>query len=60
MFRAQSKTGDVRDEPVVEPLGDIEAAERIRSICRSAVGSARQAAQVPTRGKRASGAKEQG
>jgi hypothetical protein len=31
---------DVWDEPVEPPVGDIEAAERIRVICRSAADSA--------------------
>jgi hypothetical protein len=31
---------DIWDEPVAAPLGDIEAAERIRMICQSATPSA--------------------
>src|SRR5215218_9413614 len=36
------KTGkpEVWDEPIEEPIGDIEAAHKIRDICRSAASSA--------------------
>jgi hypothetical protein len=44
--------GEVWDEPVDGPLGDIEAAERIRNICRSAADSAGQAADLAGNGKR--------
>jgi hypothetical protein len=43
---------EIWDEPVDGPLGDIEAAERIRSICRSAAASAEQAAHPAGNGKR--------
>src|SRR5579862_8871909 len=46
------KLGEVWDEPVDGPLGDIEAAERIRNICRSAADSAGQAAELAGNGKR--------
>lgn len=36
----KEKPGEVWDEAIQWPLGDIEAAERIRSICRSAADSA--------------------
>ncbi|WP_324402866.1 hypothetical protein [Bradyrhizobium sp.] len=36
----KQKPAEVWDEPIQWPLGDIEAAERIRSICRSAADSA--------------------
>ena len=31
---------DIWDEPIEEPIGDIEAAHKIRDICRSAASSA--------------------
>ncbi|MET4120586.1 DNA-binding ferritin-like protein [Bradyrhizobium sp. JR1.5] len=37
---ARKKAGDVWDETVEGPLGDIEAAERIRAICDAAAASA--------------------
>ena len=36
--KAQRK--DIWDDPVEQPLGDIEAAQRIRAICREAAGCA--------------------
>ena len=36
----KEKPGEVWDEAIQWPMGDIEAAERIRSICRSAADSA--------------------
>jgi hypothetical protein len=39
-FGAKKPAGEVWDEPIEWPLGDIEAAEKIRSICRSAADSA--------------------
>jgi hypothetical protein len=38
-FRKE-KPRDIWDEAIESPLGDIEAAERIRNICRSAADSA--------------------
>jgi hypothetical protein len=35
---------DIQDEEVPSPVGDIEAAHRIREICRSATDSAKKAA----------------
>lgn len=53
MWRFGRKSeGEVWDEPVDGPLGDIEAAERIRNICRSAADSAEQAARLSGNGKR--------
>jgi hypothetical protein len=46
------KPAEVWDEPVEGPLGDIEAAERVRAICRSAADSAGQAARLAGSGKR--------
>lgn len=37
---ARKKAGDVWDEAIAAPLGDIEAAERIRAICEAAAASA--------------------
>ena len=37
------KPKDIWEEPVAGPLGDIEAAHRIRDICRSAADSAAKA-----------------
>jgi hypothetical protein len=53
------KPGEVWDEPVDGPLGDIEAAERVRTICRSAADSAGQAAQLAGNGKRSAQKKHQ-
>ena len=36
----KEKRGDIWDEEIQWPLGDIEAADRIRNICRSATDSA--------------------
>jgi hypothetical protein len=38
------KPKEIWEEPVAWPLGDIEAAHRIRAICRSAADSAAKAA----------------
>ncbi|MCP3464422.1 MULTISPECIES: hypothetical protein [unclassified Bradyrhizobium] len=37
---ARRKPSDVWDEPIQWPIGDIEAADRIRNICQSASASA--------------------
>ena len=37
---AKGKPADIWDEAIEGPLGDIEAAERIRTICEAAVASA--------------------
>jgi hypothetical protein len=37
---AKQKPGDIWDEAIEWPLGDIEAAERIRAICEAAAASA--------------------
>jgi hypothetical protein len=37
------KPKEIWEEPVAEPIGDIEAAHRIRDICRSAADSAAKA-----------------
>ncbi|MGY4472977.1 hypothetical protein [Bradyrhizobium sp. USDA 3364] len=36
----KAKRKDIWDDPVAQPLGDIEAAQRIRAICREAAGCA--------------------
>ncbi len=50
---------EIWDEPIEEPLGDIEAAQRIREICRSASDSAERVgasgAQSEKKKKRDSG-----
>jgi hypothetical protein len=51
--------GEVWDEPVDGPLGDIEAAERIRKICRSATDSAGQVAHLATSKKSSAQRKQQ-
>ena len=55
----RDKPDEVWDEPLDGPLGDIEAAERVRSICRSAVDSAGQAAHLAGSGKRSAQKKHQ-
>ena len=55
----RKQPGEVWDEPADGPFGDIEAAERIRKICRSAVDSAEQAARLATSGKRSAQKKHQ-
>ncbi len=37
---ARKQPEDIWDEAIAEPLGDIEAAERIRAICEAATASA--------------------
>ena len=37
---SKAKRKDIWDDPVEEPLGDIEAAQKIRAICRAAADSA--------------------
>ncbi|WP_338691268.1 hypothetical protein V5279_32835 [Bradyrhizobium sp. 26S5] len=37
---SKAKRKDIWDDPVEQPLGDIEAAQRIRAICRDAAGCA--------------------
>ena len=48
----RKEPGEAWDEPLDGPLDDIEAAERIRNICRSAADSAGQTAQLAGNGKR--------
>jgi hypothetical protein len=48
----RDKPGEVWDEAIEGPLGDIEAAERVRNICRSAADSAGQAADLADSNKR--------
>ncbi|MGY2808129.1 hypothetical protein [Bradyrhizobium sp. USDA 4506] len=40
---------DIWDDPVAHPLGDIEAAQRIRAICRDAAGCAEAVGSPDTR-----------
>ena len=45
----KGKQKDVWDEEIQWPIGDIEAAHRIRDICRSAADSAEKAGRVAER-----------
>jgi hypothetical protein len=45
------KPKEIWEEPVAWPLGDIEAAHRIRDICRSAADSAAKAAPPNSRNR---------
>jgi hypothetical protein len=47
------------DQPLDGPLGDIEAAERVRNICRSASDSAELVAHLTENGKRSAQKKQQ-
>lgn len=59
MWRFNRKQqGEVWDEPIEGPLGDIDAAERIRNICRSATGSAAQTAHLASKGVKSSQKKQ--
>lgn len=49
-FNSKAQPRDIWEEPVPAPLGDIEAAERIRLICRSATDSAEWLGGVAPRG----------
>jgi hypothetical protein len=42
----KGKREEIRDDEVQWPIGDIEAAHRIRDICRSAADRAEQAGRV--------------
>ncbi|WFU43135.1 hypothetical protein QA640_12195 [Bradyrhizobium sp. CB82] len=46
---ARQKLSDVWDEPIQWPIGDIEAADRIRDICQSASASAEWGGGVAAR-----------
>jgi len=52
------KLGEAWEEPLDGPLGDIEAAERVRIICRSAADSAELAAHLANNGKRSAQKKQ--
>ena len=49
-FSNKEPPRDIWEEPVPVPLGDIDAAERIRTICRSATDSAERVGGVAPRG----------
>jgi hypothetical protein len=52
LWSAKQRPPEVWDEAIQWPIGDIEAAEKIRTICRSAASSAEQVSQlVDTRTK---------
>jgi hypothetical protein len=46
LWSARQKPVEVWDEAIQWPIGDIEAAEKIRAICRSAADSAEQVAAL--------------
>ncbi|HEX7921336.1 MAG TPA: hypothetical protein VF583_10315 [Bradyrhizobium sp.] len=48
LFNKARRT-DIWDDPVAQPLGDIEAAQRIRAICRDAAGCAEAISSPGTR-----------
>jgi hypothetical protein len=50
LWSGRQKPVEVWDEPIQWPIGDIDAAEKIRAICRSAAGSAEQAAHLANTG----------
>jgi hypothetical protein len=50
LWSGRQKPVEVWDEPIQWPIGDIDAAEKIRTICRSAAGSAEQAAHLASTG----------
>jgi hypothetical protein len=45
----KGKRTEIWDEPIQWPIGDIEAAHRIRDICRSAVDSAEKTGNIARR-----------
>jgi hypothetical protein len=48
----RAKPKDVWDDPAEQPLGDIEAAQRIRAICYAATGNAEKVVRpTATRGR---------
>ena len=55
----RKEPGEAWDEPLDGPLGDIEAAERVRNICRSAADSAELTASLAANGKRSAQKKQQ-
>ena len=46
LWSGKQRPAEVWDEAIQWPIGDIEAAEKIRTICRSAAGSAEQVANL--------------
>ena len=48
----KDKLREIWDEPIEWPLGDIEAAQRIRQICRSAASSAEKISAAADRSQR--------
>jgi hypothetical protein len=49
---ARRKPGHIWDEPIQWPIGDIEAADRIRTICQAATASAEAVGGSAPTGKR--------
>jgi len=59
MWRFNKKRrNEVWDESIQGPLGDIDAAERIRNICRSATDSAGQSAHLASNGRKSAQKKQ--
>ncbi|WGD56542.1 hypothetical protein QA641_11715 [Bradyrhizobium sp. CB1650] len=52
---ARKKLGDVWDEAIEGPMGDIAAAERIRAICHAATASAEAVGDAATRADKREG-----
>jgi hypothetical protein len=48
LWSGRQKPVEVWDEPIQWPIGDIEAADKIRTICRSAADSAERVARLAT------------
>jgi hypothetical protein len=46
LWSGRQKSAEVWDEAIQWPIGDIEAAEKIRTICRAATSSAAQVAHL--------------
>jgi hypothetical protein len=52
LWSGRQRPPEVWDEAIQWPIGDIEAAEKIRTICRSAASSAEQVSQLALAGTR--------
>ena len=55
----REKPGEIWEQAIASPAGDIEAAETIRNICRSAADSAELVAHLTENGKRSAQKKQQ-
>ncbi|OAF14676.1 hypothetical protein AYJ54_42125 [Bradyrhizobium centrolobii] len=56
---ATKKQGDIWDEAIEGPIGDIEAAERIRAICEAATASAEKVGSSAARSDKPEGERYQ-